>query len=210
LPDREVGGPLEREELTELHYIAPVENVASIARRGILSHTLASRIDHTSIAMEEIQARRRVVVVPGGDPLHNYVNLYICARNPMLYKRRALHARLCVLRINPKVLDLEGVVVSDRNASSQYARFAPPPLGLRLISKEAVFSDFWTHPEDPIAEYRHKSIKCAEVLVPHRVPPELIMGGYVSCEATIDLLRPALARCGVSWHLTVNRHLFFL
>jgi hypothetical protein len=47
--------------------------------------------------MPEIQRRRAGRVVPGGRSLHEYVNLYICARNPMLYLRRAMHAKLCVL-----------------------------------------------------------------------------------------------------------------
>src|SRR5712691_2607983 len=51
-----------------------------------------------------------------------YVNLYLCARNPILYKRQSRHAELCVLRIDPRVLDLPGVVVTDGNAASAYVR----------------------------------------------------------------------------------------
>ncbi|MGI5920970.1 MAG: DarT ssDNA thymidine ADP-ribosyltransferase family protein [Syntrophomonadaceae bacterium] len=49
----------------------------------------------------------------------------ICARNPMMYRRRNLHCDLCVLRISPEVLDIRGAVVTDRNAFSNYAAFYP-------------------------------------------------------------------------------------
>ncbi|MBI4469154.1 MAG: DUF4433 domain-containing protein [Acidobacteria bacterium] len=135
---------------------------------GILSHSRVDRLQHDSVAMEEIQARRAVKVIPGGRPLHDYVNLYIHARKKMLSKIRAQHASICVLRISTDVLDLPGVIVSDQNASSGYARFAAAPEGLRLIDEALVFAEYWTHPDDPIAEWRHGSIKCAEILVPDR------------------------------------------
>ena len=86
--------------------------------------------------MEEIQDRRKIKVVPGGRPLHEYVNLYFDARNPMLYKRRDQHLSICVLRIDPTVMELPGVVITDSNASSGYARFAAYPEGLHLIDKD--------------------------------------------------------------------------
>ena len=67
------------EELEELHYITPLANLRSIIERGILSHQKAEKIVHRSVAMDEIQERRKKVVVPGGRPLHQYVNLYFHA-----------------------------------------------------------------------------------------------------------------------------------
>ena len=121
-----------RDELTELHYITPIVNVASILHHGIVSHNKAKKLDHRSVAMAEIQDLRKGVVVPNGMPLHDYVNLYICARNPMMFKRQAQHAELCVLRVSADVLDLPKAVVTDGNAASTlrgYARFAAAPDG---------------------------------------------------------------------------------
>jgi hypothetical protein len=61
---------------------------------------------HRSVAMAQIQDRTRLIRVPGGRPLHEYANLYICARNPMMFKRRSDHGALCVLRVSTAVLDL--------------------------------------------------------------------------------------------------------
>jgi hypothetical protein len=175
---------VERKELNELHYITPIANVASILRLGILSHKQAANVPHQSVAMAEIQNRRKRVIVPGARPLHDYVNLYICARNPMMYKRRESHGELCVLRVSTDVLDVPGVVVSDSNAGSDYVRFAPAPDGLKLVDKETTFAERWTDP-DPIQKYRKAARKCAEVLVPDLVPPRFFMAAYVSCDQSL-------------------------
>ncbi|MGH2768869.1 MAG: DarT ssDNA thymidine ADP-ribosyltransferase family protein, partial [Actinomycetota bacterium] len=75
---------MRRDDLEELHYITAVENVASILQHGILSHELSRRMAHRSLSKELVQERRRTVVVPNGRRLHDYANLYICARNPTL------------------------------------------------------------------------------------------------------------------------------
>ena len=138
--------------------------------------------------MAEVQERRSRVVVPGGRPLHEYVNLYICARNPMLYVLKSQHAALCVLQVAPAVLDLPNVVISDQNAASDHVRFAPALHGLRLVERDAVFARSWKHP-DQIAEWRHKSAKCAEVLVPDRVEPGHVAGAYAASGAVAGKLR---------------------
>ena len=195
---------MERHELSELHYITPIDNISSIQRWGILSHRRAQQIDHKSVAQPEIQERRAKVVVPVGRKLHEYANLYICARNPMMYKRKSQHADLCVLRVSPNVLDLEGVVITDGNASSDYARFAPAPSGLVIVDRALTFTDNWTH-HDPIEYYRRKFAKCAEVLVRDHVPTDFIIGTYVSCQMSLD--RVSGLKLGI--HATINSHMFF-
>ena len=90
-----------RAELDELGYIVPIATVPSILQRGILSHRRAERIEHDSIALQNVQDRRAGKAVPKGRPLHEYVNLYICPRNPMLFKRKNSHEQICVLRVSP-------------------------------------------------------------------------------------------------------------
>jgi hypothetical protein len=172
---------------------------------GILSNKRARKVRHDSVAMPQIQERRAKKKVLGGRPLHDYVNLYICARNKMLYKVKNKHLDLSVLRVHTGILDLPNVVVTDQNASSAYARFAPAPIGLQIVDRNRVFAEYWTHPGDPIAEWRHGSIKCAEVLVPDRVAPEFIMGAYVSCPEA----KATFIATGVEMPVEINGHLFF-
>ncbi len=106
------------DDLKELHYITPIDNMKSIAVNGIVSHQKAEKIPHQSVAMNEIQERRRKVVVPGGRPLHQYVNLYFHALNPMMFKRKDFHAELCIVIVNKGILNLPRVVITDGNASS--------------------------------------------------------------------------------------------
>lgn len=195
---------MNRADLRELHYITPIENVPSILEVGVLSHARASRVRHRSVAMAVIQDRRASKVVPGGRPLHEYANLYLTARNPMLFKLQAQRNELCVLAVCSEVMDLQGVVVADGNASSDYVRFAAAPAGLAIVDQERTFAEWWTH-DDPIEYYRRKSAKCAEVLVPECVEPRYVAGAYVCSEAA----RAAFEALGTPLRVTVNANLFF-
>lgn len=177
---------MDRKDVAELHSIQHVSNLPSILARGLLSHNGAQAIDHVSVAMEEIQDIRRGVTVPGGLPLHDYVNLYFHARNPMMYRIRRKHANLCVLRIDPSVLDLPDVVVTDGNASSDYIRFGAAMNGLAFIDEGLTFARRWTDP-DTFEYWRKKRARCAEVLIPNSMAPEHIVGAYV-CTHGADAL----------------------
>jgi hypothetical protein len=202
---------MKREELTELHFITLHSNLPTLLQYGIQSHRRAEVgrrkgiLQPASVAMQEIQDIREGVSVPGGRELHEYANLYLCARNPMMFKRKELHLELCVLRVDTGVLDIAGAVVTDMNAAKRICRFAPAPEGLIHVNHEMVFAQDWRHPGDPIAYDRHKAIKCAEVLIPDRVPPVYIMGAYVSCEevaAVVTGIAPQLA-------VSIDGNLFF-
>ncbi len=176
---------MNRAHVTELHYITAIANLPSIMEHGILSHTLADQLGHDSVAMPEIQERRRNKQIPGAGLLHEYANLYFDAHNPMLSRCRGRNNEICVLRINPTVLDRPGVIIANRNAASDWASFWPVADGLTVISQERVFARYWTHPNDMYEEMSHKSEKCAEVLVPNRVDTQFIVGAYVANQTAL-------------------------
>jgi hypothetical protein len=201
---------MERDELTELGYITPIANLASIAEHGILSHRLAAKVPHVDLAMAEIQARRDGKLVPDvrrarPRDIHEYAPLYISPRNPMMYKRHERHEEICVLRVDPAVLDLEHVVVTDGNAASDYTRFSAAPDGLAEVDAEMTLAEFWTAPSS-YDYWERKRRKCAEVLVPDRVEPRFIAGVHVSCVKA----RRACRAVPVPWPIVVKPHLFFL
>ena len=123
----------------------------------------------------------------------------------MLFKRRGRHADFCILRVSPEVLELPRVVVTDANASSPYVRFAAAPEGLAIVNRELTFAEYWTD-SDPIAYYRRKSAKCAEVLVPDVVASRFLMGAYVSWDDSLA----RWSEMGIGIPASVNRDLFFL
>lgn len=196
---------MNRSDLRELHFITPIENLISISANGILSHKKAAALEPRSIADPRMQERRRLKAVPSGKRLHEYANLYFCGRNPMLFRRLNERNGICVLSVSTDVLDLEGVVVTDRNAASGYVRFYPSPDGLKNVDHELTFAEWWTDAEDPINEYRQKSAKCAEVLVPGCVEPKFIKGAYV-CNQSV---RQRIAGLDLKMTVTINSHLFF-
>lgn len=196
---------MNRSDITELHYIALIANVPSIVERGILSNARAADVPHQSLAMAEVQERRRPKQIPGGRRLHEYVNLYFDAHNPMLSSRRSRNDEICILRIEPAVLDAPGVIVADCNASSKWARFLPVPAGLQAIDRERVFATFWLHSDDPYDEIRHKSEKCAEVLVPDRVQPKLVIGAYVANQTALSMCQAL----NVQLPVRIKRDIFF-
>lgn len=202
---------VDRSEFTELCCIQPIANLRSIGAHGILSHNGAAEIDHVDISMEEVQDLRIGKRVPDARVpsaewlwLHDYANLYFCARNPMLYKRLSRRRELAVLRIRTDALDLPGVVVTDGNAASHATRFGGAAEGLARIEKAITYARYWIHP-DPYAHAEHKRRMCAEVLVPDCLPPEFIVGAYVSC----DEAAAAYAAAGLPWPAEIKRYVFF-
>src|SRR5438105_575890 len=104
----------------------PIANIGSVMTHGILSYERAAKLQHHSVAMQPVQDKRDKKQIPGGLKLHKYANLYFHARNPMLFKRKEEAPNLCILRVSTQVLDLDGTVMSDQNAASDYARFLHP------------------------------------------------------------------------------------
>ena len=202
---------MKREELQELHYITHFDNLTSILRRGILSHRRASGHNPTSVANPSVQAIRSTKRVPGGRSLHHYVNLYISARNAMLYSILGFpaipppqHLRVCVIGVSPSVLDLPGVVIADGNAAAALTGFWPSPEGLDKVSKELVFGRFWTDENPSVATVKREGMM-AEVLVPGRLAPRHFNHFYVCCPQA--KLHADQLNLGIAFD--VNRNLFF-
>ena len=161
------------------HNIMPISNIPSVIQHGILSNELAAQYAHKSVAMNEVQQRRDKVQIPNGLALHQYANLYFDARNPMMYLRQ--DEDICVLKVSDSILNLPDVILSDQNASSQYARFYEPAIGITKLNFSMIYATSWTD-DDYICYWRKKGAKCAEVLVPNRVPYEYIVSAAVKDE----------------------------
>ena len=198
---------MERSQIQELHYITDMANVPSMLERGILCHRLATRTakGHVSVADHEVQARRagkRIWLGRYYRRLHDYANLYIDARNAMLFVLlQAGQGDLTVLAIDPAVLDLRGVVIADRNAASLAPRFLPSAEGIDALDEALVTAKRWTDSQDA------KQRRMAEVLVPNRVPPSFIRGAYVPDDDAAQRLQAHLG--GRSLPIRVHPWLFF-
>ncbi len=195
---------MKRTDVAELFYITPVANLQSIVKLGILSHKRAVKVPHVSVAMPEVQDKRRPKKIPGAGDLHDYVNLYFDAHNPMLSKRRDQNAQICILRVSSDIIDIKGIVISDQNAASDYAKFSDVGPGLAALDKDLLYAKYWTH-QDPYEQMKHGSIKCAEVLVPNRVPADMIKGFIVVSRA----VKKEVLLLSISLPVTVDSGIFF-
>lgn len=194
---------MERERVRELHYITPVENLPSMARYGLVSHERARSMPHSSVALDSVQNVRATRRVPRGGRLHQYVNLYLDARNSMMfYLKENEQKPIVVLRIDTAVLDLPHVAISDGNAASDITRFYPSPDGLAALTEELVFAESWNHP-DYWTKRELKRKRCAEVLVPHRIPVEFIKGILAADPGNSEVGRD------FGWPGEVNPYVFF-
>lgn len=199
---------MNRSDVEELYYITHIDNMPSIMQYGILSRNYAFKkgIDFQDISEEGVQDRRLGKKVLGTNrELHDYANLYFDAHNPMLSARRSRNNEICVLRIRHNVIDMQDVIVTDKNAARD-CWFKPVSDGLPLLDKERIYAVMWIYrnPPDPIEEYKHAGEKCAEVLVPCKIDAQYIVGAYV---ANNNALQQYQAKTDLT--VTINRGLFF-
>ena len=171
-----------------LYNITPLDNISSIIQNGILCYNAAQKLHHLSVALDEVQARRECVCVPGGYNLHDYANLYFTYHNPMLFRRKDQADVLCILALSATVLNIDDCVVSDRNAAASLVRFFSAEVGIRKLDFNKIYAQYWT--EGDFFERRdRKAIKCAEILIPHHIPYEYVVGACVVSSAAEETLK---------------------
>ena len=178
-------GPIRYRRLRYLYYIVPKDNIASILASGALlcrSRALAAGIP-TDISDPEVNQRRSGKIDPiQRRQLHDYVNLYFRARNPMLSVRRQLQSDLVVLCVDGRLLWEEHVLFTDGNAASGTTKFFNNLADLRELDWDCLEADRWNDFDDG------KRKRCAEVLVPDSVPLSRVEEAVVSNEPLRDEL----------------------
>ena len=194
--------PIRYRRLRYLYYIVHKGNIASILASGALlcrSRALAAGIS-TDISDPEVNRRRsRKIDSIRRRPLHDYVNLYFRARNPMLYARRQLQSDLVVLCVDHRLLEEPEVVFTDGNAASSATRFFYHLADLKQLAWDCLEADYWNDFDDG------RRTRCAEVLVPGSVSLSRVERAVVSNEP----LRRELTRLGWPTRVAVRPEWFF-
>jgi ssDNA thymidine ADP-ribosyltransferase, DarT len=200
---------MKRSEVKALYYICPLRNIASILKKGILSYNRVKKTHSQSVADPIIQERRENVVLPGGSKrLHDFANLYFNPRNAMMSKVRARHKQICILRLSATILDEKNVIITDRNASSDYTHFYESSTGLQFLDKNLVYAKDWRH-ENQFEYWRRKSSACAEILVPGKIDASFISGIFVSCSETKVFIENILTDLKMDLPIRILANLFF-
>lgn len=201
---------MKQSDVQELYYITPIANLQSIISHGVLSHNQSKKHKVKSVADRDIQARREKVIIPGTNKkLHDYANLYFNPRNPMMFKRKALHPELCILRISCDILDEKGVIITDGNAASDRTLFQEPQLGFASLNENLIYVRYWND-ANPIVKDRKTWAICAEVLVPDVVDTKFIQGIYVSCIDTEQKVLHIIGSNPLAKNIQIFEDLFFL
>jgi hypothetical protein len=153
--------------ISEFYYLSPIDNLASIVEKGILSFNEAKNVPHVSIDSEDVQLRREEKCALH---LHDYANVYFAKKTPMYYVVCGNYSKedLCFICVTKDILLGEGVYFTDGNAASSATKFHTDLKDLDEVS----FDLF--DPEKRFVDEEEKRRKQAEVLVPHRIPPEKI------------------------------------
>ncbi len=116
--------------------------------------------------------------------MHDYANLYFNPRNAMLsylINVPKITDEICVLVISGNVLKIPDTIITDMNAAASFAKFLPAS-ALASLNFDDIYIKNWNHRDENIKKILKKKT-CAEVLVPHQIPSEAILGAYVGSDA---------------------------
>lgn len=175
-------------------------NLRSIARHGLLAHThVADRgLGCMDISDPAVQQRRANIRDPfHRRGIHEYVPLYLNPLNAMLYRLRWMCDELVMLAVDIDAATQCEPLFTDGNAACDKTWFGTD-LSVTQPSDEVLRAQSWINHVDG------KRRRCAEMLLPDRVPVELISGVY--CDNT-DMRRYAQGKLGLP--ASVQPDLFF-
>ena len=176
----------------QLYYITHMNNLSSILKHGILSHAEIQKrnIRYEPIYDEQVVSKRGDRVTPDGNSLLEYANLYVQARNPMLYRVvcEMSSRNVVVLAVKQSVVDLPGVFVTDGNAVSSMSTIMPAKHYSKVVRllKRYFDLEYWKE------EDGSKRRIMAECLIPKKVDPEYIEAIYVADDKVAEKVKKNL------------------
>ena len=185
----------------------PIYNIASVMKHGILSYEKAKTIPHQSVALEGVQERRERKVTNTGRKLHSYANVYFDSHNPMLSKLRDKNDQICILAINPEIINIPGTIIADSNAASTIVQFVEPEQMTSVLNFDKIYMKYWVDSNQYITT-QNKLFKCAEILVPDVIPPKYFLGIIVYNEEAKNKLLNLLQN-NVSLPIRITPDRFF-
>ena len=187
---REVG-------IEGLYYITHFDNVQSILNTGILCHTEIEKrnIKYTTIYNSGVMNIRADKILPNGQALYDYANLYFQPRNAMLYSLvmspNVDKKKLAIIYVKKQILNSQGVFISMGNAASSVSEFLPVEKAKSKFAELAkwIDNDWWKSDDGS------KRKMMSECLVPSVVKPEYIQGIYVISEPSRKILLEKIDSC---------------
>lgn len=170
---------LEQFDFTSLDHMTHINNLDTILKHGLQAHN--NPYKKKDISNQEVNNRRESRENIYGRKIHEYVPFYFNPRNAMMYKNK--DEDIVVLAFDKKLLAQDGILFTDRNASTNSVHFYNKVDDLDKINWNLVKSDRW-YDKAPVV----KQIMMAEVLVYKQVSISFLKGIYVKNEVTKVML----------------------
>ncbi|MBI4648007.1 MAG: DUF4433 domain-containing protein [Bacteroidia bacterium] len=177
------------EKIKQLFYITHIDNIASILKYGILSHSQIeeSKIPFTKIYDSQIVLSRQNRHTPDTKSLWEYANLYLQARNPMLYRVLCEKdaSEIAVIGIDRSVMTIPCSFFSAGNAASNLSAIIPIRDSGNAFKevKNSIDRQWWKE------EDGSKRKIMAECLIPNQIPPDYLRTIYVSDDSNAEKLK---------------------
>jgi len=177
-----------------LYHITHIDNLENIIEKGLLSHTIAHslKINKSDISNHLVQDKRIHV--------HNKVPLYFNILNPMTYTF-SYKNDLVIFKIDKKVMLLPGMIYTDGNAASSSSKYFSSLNDLDKLNWNCINGKFWNDYHDG------KRIKCAEVLIPHKISSNYIQEIFVYDSTTLEQVSILVSKKSIPF--SINRCYFF-
>lgn len=181
-------------------HLTAISNLPQIlgTGRGLLAKAQLQRlgVGYQDISMQDVQRRRQQRKVFGYS-LHQYVPLFFCQQNPMMYCRKTQASELVWLEIVVSALPPQALVTSDGNAACEATLFRG---GFQpgFPDRQVLTAPSWHDLPDG------KRKRAAELLCLSQVPVQAIRGLQV---ANVTLQRQV---AGYGLPVSVNPRAFFL
>ncbi len=161
--------------VTKLFYLAPIENLSEILKRGILCRQLAEKYQSYDISAQYAQINRK----KNYPRVHSYVPLFFADNTPMLYNRVERYGmeNVILLEISPEVTNKDGILFFDGSAAKKSNKYDNPvylgKLNWDIISdRRGAWAEPWI------------SIRSAEIHIPECCPASYIQGVYFQSRLT--------------------------
>ncbi len=195
------------EKIKQLFYITHIDNVASILKNGIMSHKMIedNKIAFTKIYDSGIVSSRKLRKTPDNKSLWDYANVYLQARNPMLYRVLCEKdaSEIAVIGIDRSVMQTPGSFFSAGNAASYSSDIVPIKDSGNAFKevKSSLDSDWWNDVDGS------KRKIMAECLIPNQISSDYLRTIYVSNDRNAEKVKQISA--GYKIHVIPEPQLFF-
>ncbi|QSV46651.1 DUF4433 domain-containing protein [Geobacter benzoatilyticus] len=162
---------IQKSGIFALFHMTHISNLEGIFTHGILSNHEAHhrQLIASDISDPSVQCLRDKLDPRYNRPIHAYVPLYLNPRNPMLYVRKEMQEKICILEVSVSILEENEYLFTDGNAAAHDTQFFCNLDQLHLLPWDVLKSKFWNDFTDG------KRKRCAEFLIFPSISAEYIM-----------------------------------